>query len=102
VLCRVKKYGFYDILRSIRGYRRPWARSSLVSESANPREEASTMLSVTDLTHPRIAARPKPVKEHGDSMTRWINSVVRTWEDIHVIALPRVKGSSLEWLVREG
>jgi len=98
----VSKNGFYDILRSIRGYRRPWARSSLVSESANPREEASTMPPVTDLTRPSIAARPKPIKEHSDAMTRWINSVVRTWEDIHVIALPRVKCSSLEWLVREG
>jgi len=60
------------------------------------------MLSVTDLTRPRIAARPKPAKERVYSITKWIDLAVQTWEDIHVIALPRVKGSSLEWLVREG
>lgn len=53
-----------NVLRSIRGYRRPMECSSSVKEPASPREEASTMLSVTEVARERIAPRPRPEKRH--------------------------------------
>jgi hypothetical protein len=48
-------------LLSILGYNKSAARSSSFREFASPRDEASTMLSVTELAFERMLARPRPI-----------------------------------------
>jgi len=66
------------------------ARSSSVSESASPRDEASTIVSVTEDALARMAPNPRPTYHLSTELNRNCDRKP-TREDVHVVSLSRVQ-----------